>query len=138
MKQRSVKCVQTTSLSHSNAKSTIKVPLTLCSKKNMNMSILLIFFLCLISISQQLYCPCKYSSFQTIALLPGIFLFLFGMVHELQLVSYGLETVFKDSSLLIRQLWGLKFLFTYFECGMYSQATPEFLSRSSRIVFLFT
>ena len=34
----------------------------------------------------------------TTALLLGIFLFWFGAVHELQLVSYNLETVSKDAS----------------------------------------
>ena len=39
-------------------------------------------------------------TYQTTALLPGIFLFWFGAVYKLCLVSYGLKTVSKDACML--------------------------------------
>ena len=64
----------------------------------MKISVLFIFFLCLISITWKLYGAYKYYTYQTTALLPGIFLFWFGAMHELPLVSYSLKTVSKDTS----------------------------------------
>ena len=50
-------------------------------------------------------------------------LFLFGVAYELQLARYDLETVSKDTSLLVQTL--LEFLFTCLGCGTLSEATPK-------------
>ena len=63
--------------------------------ENFNFVHLLSFF---ISFIQKLYGVCEYYTYQITALLPGIFLFWFGAAYELQLASYGLETVSEDTS----------------------------------------
>ena len=67
-------------------------------KPNMKNWILLIFFLFCppISITQKLYCVCKYYTYQMTALLPGIFLFWFGVMYKLWLASYSHKIVFED------------------------------------------
>ena len=73
-KQRSAKRLQTTSLSYSNAESTLKVTLTFnkvkkTKRENFNFVHLLSFFLSFSSgITGKLYCVCNYWTYQTIAL----------------------------------------------------------------------
>ena len=70
----------------------------------MKISVLFIFFLFFVlSFSdmrnlKNIWCVREYYTYQTTALLPVIFLFWFGVVYELQLTNYGLETVSKDAS----------------------------------------
>ena len=53
----------------------------------------LLFLSFLTCITQKLYHVCEYYTYQRTALLPGIFLFWFGVVYELRLASYGHKTV---------------------------------------------
>ena len=66
-------------------------------------------------------------------LLPGIFLFWFGVAYELRLASYSHKLSPKTLHVLGRRLLGL--IFTYSGRRKYSQATPGLLSRGSTTVF---
>ena len=55
----------------------------------------------------QLYVVCEYYTYQTTALLPGIFLSLFEAAYELRLASYGLETVSKIAACSFVDFWGI-------------------------------
>ena len=58
----------------------------------------------------------------------GVLTFFFGAL-ELQMESYGLETVSKSNSFSFGHFFGFSHInYFYTGCGMYSQATPRLLS----------
>ena len=61
------------------------------------------------------------------ALLPGIFLFWFGVAYELQLANYGLKTVSKDTLHARLSTFGASVY--VFQVWHVSQATPRLLNR---------
>ena len=85
---------------HPTAKSALQVLLTFLKvekNKHENFNSLHLpssFFLLSSScIPQKLYDVCKYYTYHMTALLPDIFLFWFGAMYELQLVSFGHKTI---------------------------------------------
>ena len=77
------------------------------------------------NLTRKLWCVCEYYTYQTTALLLGNFCFWDRVVYNLQLASYGLETVSKDAS-HARSLtsWASVYAFRVWHV---SQATPEIL-----------